>query len=232
MRISFLAAALLLALPAATCWADDTDTQTFTAERPGCLKAETKVPFFPEASPLSRIANAEVTRFVLRRQTTFVEEGLETLDQIGKPNAPYEYRAEGKVAYRTPALISIALELYSYSGGAHGNQEFVAFNFGLVDEKEKQLALGDFFGRGVDPEKLVSNAVIEKLKADPKATEVTGGRVTRLNRAQLNRFVPESDGLTFVLNPYEVGPSSSGLFRVKLTADELGSSFKKSMLTR
>jgi hypothetical protein len=222
---------LLLALSAsAVCRADDTEIQKFTAERPGFLKAETKLPYFSEASPLSRIANEEVTRFALQRQTKFVEDGLRTLDATGTPNAPYEYRAEGRVAHRSPTLISVEVDLYSFSGGAHGNQELFAFNYGLTDGKARPLTLGDFFERGTNYERLVSDAVLEKLKTDPKATEVAGGRVARLTRAQVNRFVVGPDGLTFVLNPYEVGPYSSGTFRVKMTVGELGPSFKKAML--
>jgi len=230
MKQRLCCVALMLLLGAGLCRADDAETQTLTAERPGYLKAETKLPFFSEASPIARMANEAITGFALRRQTTFVQESLRTLDQTGKPSAPYEYRAEGKVAYRSPMLLSVGVDLFSFSGGAHGDPEFFGFNFGIVDGKEKRLTLGDLFERGTDYEKLVSDAVIGKLKADPKATEVAGGRVTRLSRVQLNRFVASPDGLTFVLNPSEVGPSSSGTFRVTLPLAELGPSFKRAML--
>ena len=56
--------------------------------------------------------------------------------------------------------------------------------------------------------------------------------MTRLTPLQLNSFCIDRDGLTFLINPYEAGPYSSGTFQVKLTLSELGPHFKRALILR
>lgn len=144
---------------------------------------------------------------------------------------PYEYQGEGAVTFARPArLISAVLDVYKFAGGAYGNAWYFPFNYGVIDGKMRRLVLGDLYRPNSGHERLVSMAVIAKLKTDKGATWVRDGQMTSLSVEQLNRFSITPRGLVFLFNQYEAGPYAAGRFEVTLSVQDLGPGFRRDLL--
>ncbi len=111
-----------------------------------------------------------------------------------------------------------------------------AYNFGTAagQTKPRQLKLADFFTDGAAASKRVNDLLMAKLRAtrgrDQEASWVIEGEVKAIDKASLQNFVAEKDGLRWFFAPYEMGPYSSGQFEVKLSARELGPKFRASLM--
>lgn len=205
--------------------------KTLTAEKAGWYTASTRYPHFEEQTPVAVTANKVLSAWAERRQAKFVRESTRALQKLGKPGGNYEYTVDYEVTFAAPArLLSIRFDTFQYTGGAHGAPEYFTYTFGMKQGKARRLGLGDFFKAGSAYRDTVTAAVLAKLKRNPQANLVVSGDVTSLTDDQLNRFTADPDGLTFLFNPYEVGPYSSGRFQIKLTMEELGADFRRELL--
>ncbi len=207
-----------------------TVVKTAAAAKPGIYQVEIKYPQFPDVTPLVRFANQTLANWARGELSRFVRDSRRAQGP-GKPQAPYSYNANFKVSnFSAARLVSVFFDTHAYTGGAHGNSAYVVFNFGMVEGKARRLALGDLFRPGAGYPQKISDAVIKKLKQDKRASFVADGEVKSLTPEQLERFVIEPGGLVFLIDPYEAGPYAAGQFQVKLTPDELGPDFRRSLV--
>lgn len=228
MRIKQLAVAILLVVLARPADAA-TVMKTLRRERAGLYTAEVKYPQFADSTPLARLVNRTIDAWVRADVADFVKSANTAAGQ--QLPGPYEYEGGGSVTYAQPArLISALLDVYKFSGGAHGGSWYVPFNFGVVGGRLKRLVLGDLFRPNSGHQRLVSAAVIAKLEANEGALWVRDGQLTYLTVEQFNRFSITPQGLVFLFNEYEAGPYASGRFEVSLSIQELGPAFRREML--
>lgn len=221
----------LILIFAATTLSAGQRAKLLKVEKEGVYSATTRYPWFEGQTAVVRLANKDLSSWAKRRQDKFVKQSSKTLKQSGKPTANYEYTVDYEVTYAdSQRLLSIRFDTFQYTGGAHGMPEFVTYSFGMVKGKARRLKLGDFFKAGSAYTDTVTAAILGKLKRNPQAILVVNGEVTSLTQNQLNRFSVEADGLTFLFNPDEVGPYTSGRFQIKLGIDDLGADFTKELL--
>ncbi len=199
--------------------------------KPGYYDIQLTYPHFSDATPLVRFANTMLALWARSELDRFPQEHRRVFAGSDKPRALYTYKATPKVSsFAATRLISVVFDTYQYTGGAHGNPAYVVFNFGVIDTKATRLALGDLFAPEAPYRRFVSEAVIKKLKRDERAAFVRNGQVKSLTPLQLERFVVDSNGLLFLIDPDEVGPYTSGRFQVKLSVAELGPGFRRTFV--
>jgi len=199
--------------------------------KPGYFDVQLIYPNFSDATPLARFANTMLGLWARTELDRFTQEHARVFAAPDKPRAPYAYAATPKVMYFAPTrFISVVFDTYQFTGGAHGNPVSVVFNFGVIGTKAARLALGDLFQPQTPYRRLVSEAVIKKLKSDDRASFVRNGDVKALTLLQLERFVVAQDGLIFLIDPAEAGPYVAGRFQVKLTVPELGPGFRRTFV--
>lgn len=199
--------------------------------KPGYYDIQLTYPHFSDATPLVRFANTMLALWARSELDRFPQEHRRVFAGSDKPRAPYTYKATPKVSsFAATRLISVVFDTYQYTGGAHGNPAYVVFNFGVIDTKATRLALGDLFAPEAPYRRFVADAVIKKLKRDERAAFVRNGQVKSLTPLQLERFVVDSNGLLFLIDPDEVGPYAAGRFQVKLSVAELGPGVRRTFV--
>lgn len=120
-----------------------------------------------------------------------------------------------------PDFASIVFNIYSYTGGAHGNLLIRCLNYDLASQQA--LTFRDIFG---DPEKavqLLSELTAKKLRNDlgDDADEdmIQGG--TTPEEANFANITLLPHGIAVEFQPYQVGPWSIGPQHVEISLEEL-----------
>ncbi len=214
--------------------------QELKCGKPGIYRAETTYPHFRETSPLTRFANSKIVEWVKRDQADHIltaEEAAEIRkrDQEqakkygGWSNLPWEYNAGCQVTmFRPNNLISILCKVFEYTGGAHPNTTYQAFNFGHLAGHDRTLTLSDFFRQGGRPPEGIRKIIAKKAK-NPEGNSV--GKI-EINDTEVDKFVVEPDGLRFVFNQCEIAACYAGELEAKVTIKDLGSDFRRDILNR
>lgn len=116
---------------------------------------------------------------------------------------PWTIEIKGKILYQSEKIISIQMEEYSYTGGAHPNYNISLLNFDLV--RKRVIQLDDLI---TDPEKLKLIAS-EKFR---KARNIQAGDSFESAGFLFGdsfslpaNFALTEEGLFLFYNPYEVG---------------------------
>ncbi|GJM16043.1 MAG: hypothetical protein DHS20C13_13700 [Thermodesulfobacteriota bacterium] len=128
----------------------------------------------------------------------------------------YDYSIE----YYSEELISFTGQVYSYTGGAHGNTYFVSSNYSIKDGDSKLLKLSDLFKEKTDYVSVISDLIIKDLKKQ-KAGWVVNGEITSLKEDEIGPFALSPRGIQFAFAPYAVGPYSDGAFFVTINYVQL-----------
>jgi len=187
----------------------------------GYYAIRTEVPEFLPADAATKVFEAEANRWLEAEKKRFRRAAESLSEEFGKPAKPLEFRVTVESHYRSSNWISIAFRVFESAGGTPGNTTYRTINVGKVDGRVRILGLGDFFPKGYAYGKHVSQLVIGRLMANPKAIYVTNGQMKELDAAQRRQFTGDVDGLTFWIEPFAAGPAASGSFRVTLPWTEL-----------
>jgi hypothetical protein len=201
-----------------------------SAKKPGFYEANASYLEFKKTDPLAVVINPVLKQTAMRKHADWVKQTEEAQKELGKPSTAWEHEFGVDIAFRSPRLVSVITSVYDYSGGAHPNHWSTAFNFGIIGGKPSQLHLPMFFEKNFKWDRHVSRLVIAKLKKQEGADLVKNDEVTTLTKSMLQNFTIGPTALTWHFNPYEVGPYAAGDFEVKLTFNELGPKFKKSLI--
>ncbi len=123
------------------------------------------IPKFDENSKVSKLINEGIEHFVARSINDYgddfkiksIEEALNTFSKENKafneefPDVlqPWEVLVDGEVIYQSSEIVSIAINTYTNTGGAHGNNNIYFLNFntlnGLVFKIEDLVVNNDSF---------------------------------------------------------------------------------------
>ncbi len=189
-----------------------------------------------------RLAVAQVAGLKLKREAVegfyaFEKGSRGSAQELGLGgNLIYSYAYTPTLVLSRPRFISATAFTYSFTGGAHGMYSTEAYNFGYAAgaTKPRQLKLADFFTDGAAASKRVNALLMTKLRATKaggaEATWVLEGEVKAVDKALMENFVAEKDGLRWYFAPYAMGPFAAGEIEVKLSARELGPRFRASLL--
>jgi hypothetical protein len=153
---------------------------------------------------LAKEAAAEKKKFVAE-----ADEFFKTRNSAGGWQEDYSISIE----YYSPELIGLSGEVYSYTGGAHGNTHYISSNYWIKDGKATLLSLTDLFKPKSDFIKALSDFCINDLRKQ-KAGWVVDGELKVLKAEDLNKFIVSPRGITFAFAPYTAGPYVEGSYFV------------------
>lgn len=121
----------------------------------------------------------------------------------------------------SPEIVSVTFNIYSYTGGAHGNIAIQCINASLATGK--QLEFADLFGDTTRALEILSRLSEEKLRAE-LGDEADDEMLRNGTTPELNNFLNLSlnpGGLSVDFQPYQVGPWSIGVQKVQISLEEL-----------
>jgi Deacetylase PdaC/Protein of unknown function (DUF3298) len=144
-----------------------------------------------------------------KKFTDEADEFFKTQESAGGWQEDYSYSIE----YYSPDLISLSGEVYSYTGGAHGNTSYISSNYWIKDGNALLLNLSDLFVPKSDFIKALSDYCINDLRKQ-NAGWVVNGELKRLKAGDLKMFIVSPRGITFAFAPYAVGPYVEGPYFV------------------
>ena len=118
-----------------------------------------------------------------------------------------------------PSLWSYAMDVYEYTGGAHGNRYLLIQNYDLQTGdavSEQDLFIDDYY----EP---LKNLLLEALIAQTDEAE-TKKDLRRLGYSvddvvPNENFYVTAEGITYVYNPYEIAPYAMGCIQISLPWD-------------
>jgi len=184
---------------------------------------------------VSELINSKLQNYIIS-QTNLSDDSLSnlTIDEAIKrfnsefikfktdfPESSQKWEAfiDGEVTYRSPEVISIAINSYLDTGGAHGNTTIKFFNFNpqTGQDYSKTELINDIKGLS----EIVSATLEEKLKSDsddPMEDFFFG------QDFQLPESLGFSDeGLIILYNPYEISSYSQGIIEFTIPYKDVSS---------
>lgn len=196
--------------------------KSVASKKAGYYEASANYLVWKPSHPLAKVANPAIENFVKSSYKKWIAGAEQAFKEDGKPTMAWDLEIDSERLRSDPRVISVIVNTYDYTGGAHPNHGSDTLNFAFVGGKPQQVKLNDLFKPGSNPGSMVSKKVIAKLMKTEGADWVQSGELKTLTPEMLNRFVIGSDGLTWLFNPYDVGPYAAGDFEIKLTWKELG----------
>ena len=136
---------------------------------------------------------------------------------FGEGNMVWDASFDGEVTYQSPELISIAINSYVNSGGAHGNSNVTFFNF---DSNGTVLKFDDLFDNKESLTSIVKTYFEEEIKG-----------------SNINYFFDEKfhlpanigfndEGVIFFYNVYEIASYADGITEFTIPFQELDAFLK------
>ncbi len=174
--------------------------------------------FLYDDSGLTMI-NTELSKNLKAEQDKFLRESREffsTNDSAGSWQEDRSY----SIAYYSDHLVSLTGEVYSYTGGAHGNTYYLSSNYSIKDGKASLIKLSDLFKPGSNYLKALSTYCINDLLVK-KAGWIVNGEITSFNEQDLGVFAISPEGIKFAFAPYAVGSYAEGSYFVVVPFREI-----------
>ena len=143
--------------------------------------------------------------------------------KMGTEPVGYMHSTDITTAGQTPRLLSLRIDVGSYTGGAHGNHGSSA----LLWERRlgREIAVGDLFLRRTAFANLTRAAFCRALDKErmKRRGERVGGQFDECPRYQELAIIPADSGknsrfdiIRFVASPYVAGPYAEGEYELEL----------------
>jgi hypothetical protein len=124
------------------------------------------------------------------------------------PFQPFEAQTVYKVHLLNKKMVSLTIDMYSYTGGAHGNTVRVAFNYNL--KTGKQLGYQDIFKKCADYKDVIVQHITKEIEENPdnyfeNAVETVKGFTDE------QPFYITDKGIVVYYGLYEIAPYAAGI---------------------
>lgn len=133
----------------------------------------------------------------------------------------YQVIVDYKVTYNKSHVISIPIQKYEFTGGAHGMTYLDSYNYDL--RNGKRLKISDMFKKDVDYKKIVDSFIKDNINKNQELYFTGDEGFKGISDNQ--QFYIEDDGLVVYFSLYEIAPYYVGIPKFKLTFDEFGKYF-------
>ncbi|MCD8124371.1 MAG: RsiV family protein [Lachnospiraceae bacterium] len=155
-------------------------------------------------------------------------EAAESVEEAETDSGSYYYdaRREIEVTRADESVLSLTILSYSYVGGVHGDSGYTSVNFSA--ESGEILMLNDILEDADGFQAAAQAYIVEKL-GEEYGDELFEGyeeTVTSTWDAEPVWYL-DAEGITFVFNPYEVGPYSMGTACVTCPYEEVSNYMKE-----
>ena len=146
----------------------------------------------------------------------YLEEGIDAIANYGEDLEAaanwmtYEETCNGKVIYNENNLFSYSVSLYSYTGGAHGNNSNRVATLDL--NNRNIISLETMFDSGKLP--ILQEEIVNHLKED-------GYQLLNEEIDLTDNFYLNNKGVSFVYDPFDVAAYSDGEIEVTVSWNDI-----------
>lgn len=124
------------------------------------------------------------------------------------PFRPFEAQTIYKVHLLNRRILSLTIDMYSYTGGAHGNTVRAAFNYNL--KTGRQLGYQDIFKKCANYKEIIVEHIVREIEKNPdnyfeNAIETVKGFTDE------QPFYITDKGIVVYYGLYEIAPYASGI---------------------
>ncbi len=133
----------------------------------------------------------------------------------------YIANSDYKVTYNKGNILSIIVDLYSYTGGAHGNTTRISYNFDLNTGNIGTIR--DFVGQDVNYNEKIINYIKNEINKNPNMYFKEA--ITSLNAIPYNQsFYLTDSGIVIYFQEYAIAPYVAGIseFKIPFTIFQYG----------
>lgn len=155
--------------------------------------------------------------------TTMAKDFKENIIRESSPEDKTKYEMSGKYTVSRPsaAAVSITYEIWTYTGGAHGNLDIITLNYDT--EHGTPLSLEHLFNDVEQALELMSTycytVLAAELGADSSAAMLKSG--TSPDAENFSAMTLQPSGITIHFQPYQVAPWSAGPQKVSMSLSDI-----------
>lgn len=149
------------------------------------------------------------------------------------PEAPFDFIVTWTPTQLNNNYLSFYIDIYYFTGGAHGASEIDAFNYDIA--KKKEITISDFLNNSPDALQKLSVLTAQNVNSQLTSTEmqindslqqmITDGTAPTLDNYKNFNF--NYNSLLIYFQQYQVAPGSSGQIKIKLYKPDLEQNFIK-----
>lgn len=150
-------------------------------------------------------------------------EYVEGSAQYGYPLRDYQAESYVQRCYQGSRLVSLYIDYYQYTGGAHGNTDRRAYNVDLATGKN--LSLGDLFQAGYDYRKVINTAIQEQISAQPGNYFAEEGMGFAGISPEQGYYIQDGHLMVY-FGLYEIAPYAAGIPEFAIPLSRLGDGLK------
>jgi hypothetical protein len=195
---------------------------------------------YPQFRDIAAAFNDQVSAFITGKIDTFKKNTKDNWDaRIAttppgqtvpeNPVAPFDFIANWKPVQLNKKYLSFVINIYYFSGGAHGLNEVYAFNYDIVQKKE--LTINDFLGNSPQALQELSQIAAQQVTSQLQSSGVQIDDVltqmiqqgTKPTLDNYHNFNFNYNSLTIYFQQYQVAPGYMGPVTItifKNTLDE------------
>lgn len=154
--------------------------------------------------------------------TRITEEDREVRNQSAA--GQYTYSMKGRIENGQQSRTSYVLEIYQFTGGAHGAFAVIAETY---NKSGKELSLKDVLGTNVNYDRIAAvvrpilTAFIQERQASEYVVEEEFLDGTAPNETNYSQWYVKDDTVVFIFNQYQIGPYVLGMFEVPVSLEAL-----------
>jgi hypothetical protein len=146
------------------------------------------------------------------KMTDEIEAYVKENQQNDWPIRPYQLSTTFEETYQTEKMLSLYVDYYQYTGGAHGITDRRPYNINLEDGS--RLALKDLFNANYDYQTIINEEIRKQIDAHPDSYFTGNMGFKGINPDQsyylLNGF------LVIYFSQYEIAPYAAGIPEFKI----------------
>lgn len=134
----------------------------------------------------------------------------------------WDVNVSGEVVYKSPNVITVALDAYTFTGGAHGNSVITLLNFNPVNGD--LYTMDDIFNDRTKVAALAEKHLVKELSVD-KNEDVDNYFFDEFFKMPENIGFND-EGVIFLYNTYEIAAYAQGITEFTIPYDEIDSFLK------
>jgi predicted secreted protein len=141
-----------------------------------------------------------------------IEDYVKYNQQNGFPIRPYELLTRYQETYQNENTLSLYIDYYQYTGGAHGITDRKPYNIDLISGKE--LTIKDLFQSNYDYQSVINKEIHQQIASNPD--KYFTGNMGFNGITENQRFYIQEGFLVVYFSQYEIAPYVAGIPEFKI----------------
>ncbi|GIV08701.1 MAG: hypothetical protein KatS3mg019_0792 [Fimbriimonadales bacterium] len=223
MRIYIVFALTAMLLPLASAQPLKVTYRPERARQSDFYTIDIRVPVFPKGNPIGALANQRVESIIQNYKSEFLKTMVENRKINFRMGEPFQLQIRPTISIARADLISLYLEIFWWTGGAHPNTFYRVVNVGMVNGKPQVLGLRDILEQGVSAETVMQRVAqqLETIKRQRDPSEEPWMPEEGIPQDYWNSFILTPSAIVWVFEPYAVGAYAEGRFLIRLSYQDL-----------